>query len=177
MSRVSEIEFAGQGVERSGNHGRQPQRAVRFFVGKGEGIVQRRQQSSGISNVLKFVQEIVDMPGNAAGSVAVANTISENNAGNIVATRKHGRKITAFVAAGRNGDDVTFQPRQLQGPMGALVACPQLHATERALARSCALELLGFNFLDSHDWFDVGKLNPGAAFVYPIMPIGTEIGA
>jgi hypothetical protein len=70
------------------------------------------------------MQEMVDMAGNAAGSVAVANAISEHNTGNIVAAGKHGRKITALVATGRNGDHVAFQSSQLQRAMGALVASP-----------------------------------------------------
>jgi hypothetical protein len=54
------------------------------------------------------MQEVVDMPGNTACGVTMANAIREDNTGNIVATREHGGKITTFGTTGRDSDDVAF---------------------------------------------------------------------
>ncbi len=96
----------------------------------------------------------MDMPRHACCRVAVADAIRENHACQVVAAREHRQKIAAFVAAGRHGDDITFQSGQLQRAVRFLIARPQLHATERPHRRFAAIKLLGFNLLELHIGFD-----------------------
>src|ERR1700751_3070102 len=150
MRRVSKIEFTRRAVESTRNHGGQPERAVRFFIREREDIIERAQQPSRVSNILEFVQETMDMPGDAAGRISVAHAIGQYNPGDIVGARKHSRKITALVSAGRNGNHVAFQSSQFQRAVSALVARPQFHTAERPLVRRCTCEWVAFDLLESH---------------------------
>src|SRR5215472_16420390 len=105
------------------------------------------------------MQQVMDVAGNAIGGVSVADTISEDHSGNIVSARKYRRQVTAFVSAGGNGNYVAFQAGQFQRAVGALVAGPELHATEGALLRRCTFELGGFNFLESHGFSHSAQSN------------------
>ena len=65
MRRVGKIEFTRGGIESTGNHGREPQGTARLFIGERERIIERAQQPGGVSNILEFVQEMMDMSGDA----------------------------------------------------------------------------------------------------------------
>src|SRR2546429_9494220 len=91
MRRVGKIEFTRHAVESTCNHGGQPERAVRLFIGEREDIIERAQQSGRVSNVLEFVQEMMDMPGDAAGRISVAHAISQYDPSEVVSARKHRR--------------------------------------------------------------------------------------
>src|SRR2546429_9495709 len=160
MRRVGKIEFTRHAVESTCNHGGQPERAVRLFIGEREDIIERAKQSGRVSNVLEFVQEMMDMPGDAAGRISVAHAISQYDPSEVVSARKHRGKITALVSVGRNRNHVAFQSSQFQRTVSALVTGPQFHTAERALVRRCTCELLAFDFLESHSSFDAEEPNP-----------------
>ncbi len=105
------------------------------------------------------------MPGHAAGGVAVADAIRENHAGDIIAAGEYRGKIAALVAAGGHGDDIAFQPCQVQRAVRPLIAGPQLHAAEGPHYSFRAIKLFGFELLELHTYFDARRTFFGADFV------------
>src|SRR5207245_3350538 len=124
------------------------------FIRKRKCIIKRCQQPRCISNILKFMEEMMDMPGNTAGGVAMADAIREYDTRNIVAAGKNCRKIAAAIPAGGYGNDVALQSRQFQRAVRFLIAGPQLHATERPHSSSSAIGGFGLGFFELHVPFD-----------------------
>src|SRR6266700_7240731 len=104
MRRIRKVEFAAGSIKRSRNDRGQPQRANRLFVRERKGVVQGRQQTRGVPKVLKFVEEMMDVPGDSARRVAVADAIRQNHARDVIAAREYCGYVSAFFAARRNGD-------------------------------------------------------------------------
>jgi len=86
------------------------------------------QEAGGVTNILKFVQQAMDMPRNRACAVPMANAICEHHSGDAVAARKNSGEISAAISAGGHGNNVTVQAGKLQRAMRSLISCPQLHA-------------------------------------------------
>src|SRR5271155_2900204 len=93
----------------------------------------------------------MNVPGDAAGDVAVTHAVGENDSGDIVAAREDGGEVAAGVAAGRDSDDVSLETCQFQGAMGFFVSGPQLHAAKRASHRLGAWYIFGVEFLEFHE--------------------------
>ncbi len=70
------------------------------------------------------MQQVMDMARHTRCRVTVADAVRKNHASEIVAARKHRRKVAAFVPAGRYSDDITFQSGQLQGAVRFLIPGP-----------------------------------------------------
>src|SRR4029077_3818617 len=81
VRRVSEIKFAVCAVKSSRYDRRQPQRTIRYFIRQRKSVIQRRQQTSGISDILKLVQQVMDVAGHTGRRVTVAHAIRQNYAG------------------------------------------------------------------------------------------------
>src|SRR5712692_86009 len=96
---------------------------------------------------------MVDVPRHTGCRIAVADAVSENDAGQVVAAGKDRGKIAAFVASGGHSDDITLQSRQIERAVGPFIAGPQLHAAERPHRGFRAIQLFGFDFLVFHSTF------------------------
>ena len=64
-----------------------------------EFVVERGQQAGGVADVLKFVEQVVDVAGYAAGDVAVAYAVGQDYAGDVVAAGENGGEVAAGVGA------------------------------------------------------------------------------
>src|SRR5690349_25116583 len=125
MGGIRKIEFAGSSVERASYDRGQPKWAVRLVVGKREGVVERREQPGSVTDILKFMQEMVNMTRHPAGGVPMSDAIRQNDARNIIAARKNCREVTALIPACRLRNHIALQPRKLQRTMRPFVTCPQ----------------------------------------------------
>src|SRR5204863_7117660 len=96
-SATEKVKLTACPVKSSCDDRSQAQRTFRFFIGERKGVIERREQTRRVSNVLEFMQKVMNMPRYAAGRVTMTNAIREDHAGEIVAARKYGREIAAFV--------------------------------------------------------------------------------
>src|SRR5260370_19807089 len=119
-----------------------------------KGVIQPPQHPRRVSNVLKFMQQAVDMPRHTAGLVTVADAIREDHAGDVFATGEHRGKIAALVAAGGQGDDIAFQTWQIKRAVRSLISGPQLPATEGPHCGCRAIKWFGFDPLGLHSACD-----------------------
>jgi len=89
----------------------------------------------------------MDMPGHAAGGVAVTDAIRENHA-SVLSLRRTPRKDRRLCRTGGYGDDIAFQSCQVQRAVRSLITGPQFHTAERPHCGSRAIKLLGSTFLN-----------------------------
>src|SRR5450432_1780550 len=93
----------------------------------------------------------MNMMGDAAGDVAVAYAIRQNDAGDVVAAGENGGKVTAGIGAGGYGDDVGLKTCEFELAMGFFVSGPELHAAEGAHFGGAAFRGGGgIEFLEFH---------------------------
>src|SRR5690242_9586513 len=112
------------------------------------------------------MQEMMNMPCDPAGRVAVSHAICKDDSCNIVAARKNRTKIAAPCSPGRYGNYVSLQPRKFQGAVSSLISRPKLHASKGAFTRRRAFKCSRLDPLDSHDFFDVCERSPGTCFFW-----------
>jgi len=89
VRRICKVKLTACAVKSSCDYCCQAKRAIRFFIRQRKGIVQRGQQTRRVSNVLKLMQKVVNMPRHTGGCVAVSDTIREDHAREIIAARKY----------------------------------------------------------------------------------------
>ena len=107
------------------------------------------EQAGGISHVRKFVKQAVNVAGDAAGDVAVADAVSEDDAGDVVVAGEDGGEITAGIGAGRYGDDVGFQAGEFEWNDGRVRCRPRVPCSRKgAELRWCIVESMGSSFLN-----------------------------
>jgi hypothetical protein len=73
---------------------------------------------------LKFVEQVVDVAGDAAGYVSVTYAVGQDYASDVIAAGENGGEVAAGFGAGRDGDDVGFEAGELEGTVGFFVASP-----------------------------------------------------
>src|SRR6266446_3748399 len=89
MRRIRKVEFATCSVKSSRDDRGQPQRTNGLFVREGKRVVQGRQQTRRVPNVLKFVEEMMDVPGDSARGIAMADAIRQNHARDVIAAGEY----------------------------------------------------------------------------------------
>src|SRR5712692_9570138 len=114
MGGVRVVELTCGAIESAGHDGGQAQWAVGLLDIESEFVVEGGEQAGGVANVLKFVQQTMDVPGHAAGDVAMPNTVREDDPSDVVAAGKYGGEVSAVVCARSDGGHVRFEPRECQ---------------------------------------------------------------
>jgi len=150
VSRVRIIKLFRTAVKCARHHGCQLQRSTRLLGVQSKLVIQRRQQPRRVANILEFVQQAMDVLRDSACHIPMPQAIRQYHPCDVVAAREHRRKVAATLSTRRHGDDVRFQPGQLQGTMSSLVTGPELHAAEGPRRRRRALNLFTLDFLELH---------------------------
>ena len=70
---------------------------------------ERGKKASGVTKILEFVQQAMDMPRNCTRAIPMANAICQHYSGDVVAAGKDGGQISAAVCTRRHGNNVAVQ--------------------------------------------------------------------
>ncbi len=108
MRRIREIELPTCPVVRSRDHCRQPQFLCIVRCSQRELVVQRFQQSRCIANVVKLMQQLMNMTRHSACHIAVPNAVRQHHPRNIIAAREQCREIPACIAAAGHRNHVAL---------------------------------------------------------------------
>jgi len=88
----------------------------------------------------------VDVAGNGARDIAMADAIGEDYPSHVVTAGEYRGKIAAGIGAGWYRDYVGFEAGKFERTMGSFVSSPQFHASEGTDDGGCALDCFGVDF-------------------------------